>query len=378
MNVSKRICIYYVPELSAGALPDFQVTAPNSRRDLVTALQSLNADGLVIDLDRPESNDVIVQALEACPALGVVGVTASKNVEDVMAAQRAGCRQILAKPIDLNDLVLALRRAMNEPVTVKSRGRIIGVIGSSGGVGASTVACHLAVEMAAATRAKVGLFDLDFDFGTAAIGLNVKPTFTCGDLAGAGAVDSTLIEKAAYETKYDVHLFARPDSIAEGHAVHDEAIRQMLGTASKMYGNLVIDLPHRLDPLTGAAIELCDHLLIVIQLTVPSICNARRLLDVLTTEGVAPERLDYVINRYRKNMSRCTPETVAEELKKPSFGLIPSDYKAVNDASDTGEPIGAKSPVRLAIGEVAAKLLGETPRPQRSSGWFSSLRSRAN
>ncbi len=373
--MEKTICAFQVPEVATMNLPGFVIAArPDARRELITSIRTLEVALLVLDLDQPAAVDTLVQCLEVCPQLGVVGITATKDLDVVLAAQRAGCKQIVQKPIDADDLVLALRRAVNEPVAVKARGRIVAVIGASGGVGATTVACHLAVELAAVSKTKVGLFDLDFDFGTAALALNVKPQFTVGDMASAGHVDPFLLEKAAVDTPFGVHLFARPESIAEGHGIHEESIRQILRTAAMVYGSVIIDLPHRLDALTGAAIETCDHLLVVTQLTVPSICNARRLLETLQSEGVSRDSLDYVLNRYRKNQTTCTPEHAEMELRKPAFAMIPSDFRSVHMAIDAGEPINARNPVRAAIHEMAGKLVGEpTPAP-RPGGWLRSLR----
>src|SRR6185503_10259300 len=86
----------------------FQVSAvTQSRPQLREAVGSDTVIALIIDLDREDALDAIVEVLEIKPDLAVIGLTGSSNVEHVIAAQRAGCKQITPKPLYLNDLAMA-------------------------------------------------------------------------------------------------------------------------------------------------------------------------------------------------------------------------------------------------------------------------------
>jgi pilus assembly protein CpaE len=169
-----------------------------------------------------------------------------------------------------------------------------------------------------------------------------------------------------------VQLIARPPTLAEAHQIEEHSIRSLIQLSARTYPYVVLDLPRKLDSISGAAIETCDKLLIVIQLNVPSIDNARRLITALTSEGVPQDRLEVVVNRYRKSVHGFTIEMAEKELAQKMFGLVPSDFPSVNKALDTGKPLAPKNIVRAAIAEIASKLARPVAEPQ-SKSWFTSL-----
>lgn len=374
-SMSKEsICIHGLDDAAALSLPDYSIVAKtHTREELRMALGSLRPHILVIDLDRQDSANVLIEALEAAPELAVVGVTGETDPKAMINAIRAGCRQLTAKPLDANDLVIAIRRAINESPEHLLAGRTIGVMGASGGAGSTTIACHLSSCLAQTTRASTLIVDLDLEFGGVARAWDIGASHTIADVAGAGAVDAVLLKKAAVETPNGVCLLARPNTIEEGHAIDEVIINQLVRTAKSAFANVVIDLPRKLDAVTWAAAEQCDKLIIVIQLSVPSVNNARRLLEVFLKLGMAEDRIEIVANRYRKNTHAVTPEAVEDTLKHKLLGLVPNDFKAVSEAIDLGRPMDTKSSVYAAIGQIAKAAMGQGPVVKQRGGWLSKL-----
>ena len=79
-----------------------------------------------------------------------------------------GIRDYLVKPISTDDLKAALARALNGDGDPKAAniGRLIGVVGAHGGVGATSVAVNVAWLIAQELKRRVALVDLDIFFGT--------------------------------------------------------------------------------------------------------------------------------------------------------------------------------------------------------------------
>lgn len=373
--VNRNACLHKLPEIAPEMLPDFHIAAvTQAREDLLTALTAADIVLLVIDLDEPDAVNTIVNALEVVPQLGIVGITGSNDLNKAIAAQRAGCRQITTRPIDPTDLITASRRAIGQSEESSNK-RILAVFGTTGGAGSTTFASYLAVCLADPPKSRTALIDLDTEFGGVARAFDVAPPFTIADMASVGSVDPALFARGVASLDCGVDVVARPPSITEAHTLEEHAIRSILRTASSLYEHTVVDLPRRLDPVTGATIELCSRLILVAQLTVPSIDNTRRLIESLAAEGVTQDRIEIVINRYRKSVHTITVEMVEKELSHKVLGLIPSDYAAVNSALDTGQTLNARNPVRAAIAEIAAKLAGPkaTDSATKKYGWFASL-----
>src|SRR5207247_1423945 len=106
--------------------------------------------------------------------------------------------------------------------------------------------------------------------------------------------------------------------------------------------------------------KAADKLLFVLQLTVPAIENARRLVNVLLRFGTPMDSIEFVVNRYRKSVHNLSIDMVEEQFKKPVLGTIPNNYKSVSAGFDIGRPISQRDPVRCAITDLARKLTTAT------------------
>jgi pilus assembly protein CpaE len=357
--VTSKLCVYGLPDFDSRLVPGFNVVATTIvQNEVLTALGTLEPDVVLLDLDEPNSIGTILKVMEIRPQVGVVGVTNDTDIQRLLAAQRAGCSQVVTRPLDADDLGGALYRALGQKGSAPSASRTFAVLGTIGGAGATTVATHLAIEIAHVTKQATALFDLDFECGGVADAFDLRPQYTIADLTAAGAADAALLKKASSVLPSGVHVFARPQTIREAHAIDETTLQYILHAAQRSYPYAVLDLPRHLSPITGVAIERCSKLVLVLQLTVPSLKNTRHLIETLTNEGVPGERIELVVNRYHKRANTCSIETVEQEFQRPVRAVVPSDFKAVHCALDIGKPLANRSPVRSAIRELATRLTG--------------------
>ncbi len=372
--MSLKACVHQLPDLPDDLLKGCVVAArTDTREQLCNTLTTVEMAVLLLDLDAPDAINTLVAAHEVAPALPIVGVTTGSDLEVVIQAQRNGCQQISRKPYDAQDLQTALGRVLQ--AEGGGQGKVYSIIGPTGGAGATTVASHLGMEFASMGGGDALLIDLDFDFGGVARAFDVMPNFTIADLAKADSIDSHNLEKTCLKIEGGPRLIARPRSIADAQAVDADTIRNLLRVARRDFEHVIIDLPRKLDEITGAGIEQCDTLLLVVQLTVPAVDNASRLIDILSAEGIDKSRIELVVNRYRKNMQTCTVEMVEEQLGRKAAALIPSDYSSVHKAIDAGVLLNRKNVVRAAIHDLAQKLIGtaQAEADHAKSGWFGKL-----
>jgi pilus assembly protein CpaE len=371
--MARAICVHQIEDIDPATIPGYLIAArTGTAEELRNAVGTLPLQALIVDLDEPAAIQTIVMALEIHPKLPVVGVTGKSDLPSILLAQRAGCAYITARPIDANDLLAALRQACGGDRETASTGETLAILGSIGGAGGTTLASHLAVELALLTERPTALFDLDLEFGGVAAVFDMSSSFTIADLATAGAVDASLLERAAIKLTGGLHVFDRPRTVRDAHSIDDVMIRMILEVASESYPYILLDLPRRLDAITGAAIERCNRLILVVQLTVPSIKNARRMIEALESEGISRDRIQLVVNRYSKNLHNLTVEMVEDQLKARVLGLVPSDFQAVHQALDVGSPLAKRSTVRNAIRDIAVRLSGQQDLPKAKS-WFSKL-----
>lgn len=369
---TKKICVHQIDDPVLRNLTEYKIVAySKTREELRTVVGTEHVAAMLIDLDTTDAFDVIVEMIEIRPTLAVIGITGSSDVNKIIRAQRAGCRQLACKPVDEEDLRSALKRALCESDERPAGGKSIAVIGATGGAGATTVACYLAMSIADFSSS-VAIVDLDLEFGAVAKLWDLNPRYTIGDLREVGELDRHTLDEFLLDLPSGIAVLPRPEEIEQSHQIDENIVKNVLHTAGNAYPYVVCDLPRKLDAITGAVIENCHKLLVVTQLTVTGILNAGRLNDGLLRFGVPPEKIEFSVNRYNKKFSNIDVKALEQKVSKKVVGVIPNHYKSLSVASDLGQPVSEGNPVRKAINDIAASLCGR-PVQAPSGGWMASL-----
>lgn len=389
-----HVCIYNTdPESSkelqahVSALNFVRIVAEVGSPDaLAKALHHATVNLVFFHLDpnMGEVVEVIDHVSTKYPELALIAISHQNDPEAILAPMRAGCDQFVCEPIEHNDLANAVARVASRRLLSNTKSRCICVVGSSGGAGTTSISCNLALEIGNLTDRDCALVDLDLQFGDVALNFDCEPRYTIHDLAESGnELDRSVLATTVTTLPCKVALLSRPETIEQCEAITPEVIHRVLELLTVVYENVVVDVPGRFDVQTIAAMGQADLILIVCQLTVPSLRNAKRLYDTLTRMGVPEERIEVVINRSDGRSGRITEADVVATVKKPAFATIPNDYQFVARSIDFGRPIAAldrNSPVRAAIRKMARKIVVEpvhkTPEKEERKGLFSRLLSK--
>lgn len=388
MSDTLRICLYTGTkgEDSAFRVPFEQLTGVLLVADAFTWdelrdwLRHGEVDAVAVDLDcQGEAGLSVVQRIvDMSPGCAVLGVSAKSSPETIIAGMRAGCSQFVSAPIDQDDLRQAIERIRATRVNEIRSSQRICVVGSCGGTGATTISCNLAMELAHVIHRRVGLVDMNLEFGDVCSSFDISPTYTVADICRQEVdIDRLLLGKALHELPCNVSIMARPNKIEEVFDVTPEGVDSMLRVLGTMFPFIVADLPRNYSFLNAAAVTKADRILIVTQLGVPFIRNATRVYDRLLHMGVGDGVVEIVLNRCNANFERIKPEEVEAHFGQPIFAMIPNDYRRVQTSLDFGHPMMADSPTspaRLAIQEMARKLASaeitvaeEVASPMRNS-----------
>lgn len=178
----------------------------------------------VVKRTRP---DVVVvgysRAIEAAIALAealkrdgatstLVALAERSDAEAILAAMRAGYKEFVVLPDDAARLRQAVHEAAYAPQEDEEKGVVIAVCGAKGGVGTTTVATHLACELAAIHR--VLCMDLDMSMGDVAPQLDLTPRDTIADvLPRADRVDERSLAGSVVVHRSKLHVLAMPDEM---------------------------------------------------------------------------------------------------------------------------------------------------------------------
>jgi pilus assembly protein CpaE len=345
---------------------------------LPQAIQQFPAEVLLLHLDpNPAAmmEAVAPVVTEYKDQLASIAMTENRDAQLVMRAMRAGMRELLWKPFPPEQLAEILHRLAREaPAGGRHAGRLIPVVGSCGGVGATTLVTNLAVELAQLEtwdggdgKPRVAAVDLDFRFGQVAMFLDAQPSYTIADLCETPEhIERQMIDRVMIKHPTGVHVLAHPLDIEQAERISAAQCAGVLAALLEHYDFVVVDGPIRFDPTARAVFDMTDVYLVVVQLLVPPVRNADRLLSELRRGGYNLDLVRLVCNRFGRETGYLQPVDVETTLNRKLTWMLPEDWKTASTALNVGSPLAdfaPKSKLRLAFQQMAADLA--LPDPSR-------------
>ncbi|HUE71768.1 MAG TPA: AAA family ATPase [Pirellulaceae bacterium] len=303
-------------------------------------------DLLLVDLtgDVDLALDAIRQARQSCDAY----IVASGPADDprlILKCLHDGADEYLDASILAEELACALTRFETKSRTrlaKESPGKVIGVIGVSGGTGASTIAANVAGLLARSYKV-CGLVDLRLQSGDLAALLSLKPQHTLADFCGnVERLDRSMYDQMFTKHPSGIELLAAPWDIRQARLVTPQYLRLLLAMGRAKYPYLIVDLDNRLDDLQMEGLWQSDLILLVTRLDYVAIRNCRRLLDRLHEMGLESSRVQVVANRYGQ------PRELSRDQAEAALGVgidsfVVDDPRRVNRSANEGKLVAMQS-----------------------------------
>ncbi len=342
-----------------------------------------NADVLILDVD-PRSEEEMTHLRTVLqhefPGTPIVATAPEVSLQDVRQFMHLGVVDFVPQPITQSDLKIALdhagrvQKSMAEPV--ERRGNVISFLKAGGGVGASTLAVQSACLLAARKKSsdsRVCLIDLDLQFGTDALYLDLDNRVGIADiLESSDRVDREFLDGVVAHHDSGLDLLAAPRDMVALDMLHATDLERCLNLVRGEYGTTFIDLPPAWTPWSYAAARNSDLVIVVIQLTVAGVRQARRQIETMQAYGLENVPVKVALNRYEKGWGKSVDLKDAEKALGRKFDyFIANDYKTVNDALNQGVALSAikrKSKVELnlqkMIDDAIKTISGDEVRPE--------------
>ena len=356
------------------ALPIIERTKP----DVVIVGYSRAAEAslaLAEELNRTSPNIVLVALSEASQA----------NM--ILAAMRAGYKEFVVLPDDAARLRQVVHEAAFAPSEDDEKGRVIAITGAKGGVGNTTIAIHLAAELAAIHR--VCLIDLDFGMGDVAPMMDLTARDSISDLiARADRLDERMLNGSVAVHRTKVNVLTTPDDMESIGSVRADDIYNIIHVAAKAYQWVIVDCGTYYDEGVSMALNVADTVVLITTPDVTGVRDAFRRIRNLQVLGVEKERITLVVNRWHKN-AYVSNADISANLGIPIAATVADDPRHVEQAVNEGKivrEVNRRCDAARDIANLVAVLTDEpeeggAPRgvdaqPSSSGGWLSSLFSR--
>lgn len=300
------------------------------------------------------------------PTVLAIGPSDDPNL--LRGAMKTGVRDFLSVPIDPAEVGAALEKIQQEKRSTHSSitQRTTVVLNAKGGAGATLIASNISHIMAQELGLKAALVDLNLQFGTSALCLNLTPKVGITDALNAvHEIDSVALR--GYMTRHDSGLdllASSPHPLIEPVSASRDQLEQLLTVIEQNYDHTVIDAHRSIDPLSLAALERADRILLVMQQHLSHLHDAKRMVGALRGYRDDLDRsLTVVINRFHKKASVGIRD-IEQALRTEFHVRIPNDYKRVCQTEDLGVPLythAASAPITKALRNLARNLSGAAP-----------------
>lgn len=268
----------------------------------------------------------------------------------VRALIRSGAHDVVPLPLNIEDLEASLAPVADELVNRQTalgtaNAKLVSVMKSVGGVGATAMVSQLAIRFAqseAARGREACLVDLDVQFGDVAFQLGLQPKLSILDLLEAGArLDGSLVRATTTEHPSGLKVIAAPPEMMPLEGISSEHLTHILDLATREFGTVFVDLPTNWTNWSLSLVARSDLILLVTELNVAGLNRAKRQLRLLDSQDLGALDVRVIVNRFDKSQARAIrPSDVREALGRDIAYTISNDFSLVRSAIDRGVPIG--------------------------------------
>ena len=257
--------------------------------------------------------------------------------ELLMQAMRSGIREFIPQPIDPIVLRETLERLIKQRgMPVADVEKLLVIIGAKGGVGTTTLAVNLSVQLAHSLRKRTVLFDLGRPLGHAALLLDLETRFTFrAAVESLDRLDGHLFSGFLATHKSGLQVLAGASHADEWEHVTPSALARVINVGQGAFEAVVTDLGATCSSEWIPILRLAHRVVMVSETNVPSLWSLERQLSLLRSLGVDSDRIRLVVNRWH----RADEEPLGafeKRVKMPFAARIPNDYKQVSRAVNMG------------------------------------------
>jgi pilus assembly protein CpaE len=277
------------------------------------------------------------------PAVRVIACSASvpPHPQLLLDAMRSGVQDFIAKPVEdasLRDLLQRVAKDLQgqEPV---SNDRLIVIMGAKGGVGTTTVAVNLGVQLATFARKHTALLDFARPLGNAHLLLDLHLRFGLRDtVANLDRLDSHFFAGLLTAHKTKLELLGGVTQPEEWQDIDVTRLDRVVNVAQNSFDIVLVDMGSQFSSEWSTVLRMARLILVVAEANVPALWTLERRLMALKGFGIDPNRARVIINRWHKGDDEVL-KNIEKQISRPVFACFPNDFRKASQAMNLGMPL---------------------------------------
>ncbi len=346
----------------------YEISAARTGKQALAKIESDHPDLVILDVMMPDMDGYeVTRKIRANPEtayLPIIMFTAKTMVDDKVAGFQAGADDYLTKPIHPEELAsrieAVLLRSTRQPAVeqLPIQAKVIGFLGSKGGVGTSTLAVNVTVLLAQSLTKgnQVILADMQLGMATTSLQLGLRHHEGMAHMLDQSLdqLDAQLIESQLQEYMTDLSIWAGSTaplgavtSLSPEHA--ETIVRQLGGMANY----LLLDLGVGLGEVNKRILPLCDYVVLAIEPHRFSLTLARKLLEHISTSlNLAGHRIIVVLVNKSPASATFSKEMIEGFLQHDLTEVITPAPELAFQAGEQGKPIVMTRPTSLVAQQI--------------------------
>jgi pilus assembly protein CpaE len=325
---------------------------------------------LIADLDASDEEEL--QALERLMMrIGnwppVVAVTQAFDGALARRLIQMRVADYLVKPVLPAELLRTCARALKTPVHADTtEAQIFTFLPAVGGAGVTTLAVQTAMLLLnSGTRGQTAtcLVDLDFQHGACADYLDIEPRLNLGEIEPRPErLDRQLLEVMLSHHASGLAVVAAPNRPAEMRSFDPDVIAKLLDLVSSHFDFVVLDMPRTWFSWTDSVLLGYNKVFIISETTVPSVRQARRLVEAIRERLGDDLKPQVIVNRFEQKLfsSGLRRTDIEQAIGEAFAACVPNYYSLVREAIDRGVPLDDVKPGNKITAELKKLILAQT------------------
>jgi pilus assembly protein CpaE len=315
------------------------------------------------------------------PATKLIACSAStpQSHQLLLEAMRSGVQDFISKPVTPESLKPMLARFADE-LAIKGSSvtsKLIVVMGSKGGVGATTVTVNLGVQLSIFARKKVVVLDFARPLGNVHLLLDLHPRFGIRDaVESLDRLDSHFFSGLLTTHKTNLQVLGGATQPEEWQRIPVTVLERVVNVAQNNFDLVLLDMGSQFSSEWSSILKMARMIMIVAEANVPALWTLDRRLAAISGFGVDPDRARVIINRWHKGDEEVL-KSVQKNISRPAFACIPNDFRKASEAVNLGTPIldNHNNMLSNRYRQIAAQLVGMDinggPKKASLGGFFS-------
>ena len=276
------------------------------------------------------------------PAVRLIACSSTApDQQTLLDAMRCGVQDFINKPVTPEALKDVLTRFRAEGLTAerKAAEKTIVVMGSKGGVGTTTVAVNLGVQLSTYARKHVVLLDFARPLGNVHLLLDLHPRFVVRDaVENLDRLDSHFFSGLLTTHKTKLEILGGATQLEEWQNIRIGPLERVVNVAQASSDMVLVDVGSQFSSEWNPVFQNARMILVVAEANVPALWTLERRLLAMAGLGIDAERVRVVINRWHKGDEEAL-KSIEKSIKRPIFACLPNDFRKASMSVNLGMPL---------------------------------------